>query len=112
MNAMKAARDIVPYSDFGERVIAQSIGEQFLSEPIRHGVDIDKFHPVETSKEDVFGVERTRSFGEYSRTMLDRDGNRLDTYGLLPNSIQKNQTRCCISTLIKISLTPLLILIP
>lgn len=55
---MKEASEIVPYCDFGERVIKESPleGMDKVKEPIYHGVDTDVYHPKDVSKKEVLGV--------------------------------------------------------
>lgn len=54
---MQKATEIVPYCDFGERIIKQSIEDtDKIKKPIYHGVNTDNYYPKDVSKQDALGV--------------------------------------------------------
>ena len=55
-DVMRNAVDIVPYCDFGARVIREGVGPTVhISKPIHHGIDTSVFKPLDVKKADVFG---------------------------------------------------------
>lgn len=54
---MQEAIEIVPYCEFGERVIKDSIKDtDKVKKPIYHGVNTDSYYPKDVSKKEVLGV--------------------------------------------------------
>lgn len=58
LDSLKGAYEIVPYCEFGKRVMEEGLGKAYpIMEPIYHGVDTSVFQPMEVVKEEVFGRE-------------------------------------------------------
>jgi len=58
LESLKGAFEIVPYCEFGRRVIWEGLGMVYpVMNPIPHGVDTKIFRPMEVSKSEVFGRE-------------------------------------------------------
>ena len=58
LDTLKGAYEIVPYCEFGKRVMREGLGMVYpIMEPIPHGVDTKVFQPMEVSKTEVFGRE-------------------------------------------------------
>jgi len=56
--ALHNAVEIVPYCEFGERVMRKGLGITApIVSPIPHGVDTSVFHPIDVKRTDVFGRE-------------------------------------------------------
>jgi len=61
-SALQGAREIVPYCEFGERVMREGLGiTSPIARPIPHGVDLSVFRPMDVDKSEVFG-RRTDGF--------------------------------------------------
>ena len=57
-DTLRNAVDIVPYCDFGARVIREGVGPTVsISKPIHHGIDTSIYKPMAVNKSDVFGHE-------------------------------------------------------
>jgi len=53
---LNGAVDIVPYCEFGERVLREGMSPTApISKPIPHGVDVEAYRPMEVDKKAVFG---------------------------------------------------------
>ena len=53
---LRNAIDIVPYCDFGARVMREGLGPTTpISEPIHHGIDTSVFRPMDVDRSAVFG---------------------------------------------------------
>ena len=57
-SVLRNAVDIVPYCDFGARVMRQGLGPSVsISKPIHHGIDTSIFKPLHLTKKEVFGQD-------------------------------------------------------
>lgn len=58
MTPLNDSHEIVPYCNFGKRVIEAALDEDAdkVKEPIYHGIDTDAFEPEDGMKEQAFGV--------------------------------------------------------
>lgn len=58
MSPLDNSQEIVPYCNFGKRVVEAALDDDAdkVQEPIYHGIDTDTFEPEDGMKEQVFGV--------------------------------------------------------